>query len=64
MPEKKERPPGFLPIMTNTFDRVFISIVVLVAVHLIWFRFIESFISVNIATILSLILAYIIIRWG
>jgi predicted small integral membrane protein len=64
MPEKKERPPGFLPITTNTFDRVFISIVVLVAIHLIWFRFIESFLSVNIATILSLVLAYVIIRRG
>jgi predicted small integral membrane protein len=62
--EKHERPPGFLPIHTNMFDRVFISIVVLVALHLIWFRFLESFFSVHIATILSLALAYVIVRWG
>jgi predicted small integral membrane protein len=61
---EQERPPGFLPIQTNAFDRVFISIVVLVAVHLIWFRFLESFLSINIATIISLVLAYFIIRRG
>ena len=32
---------GFLPIKTNTFDRVFISVVIFVAVHLLWMRFIE-----------------------
>ncbi len=55
---------GFLPIDTNTFDRFFISVVILVAVHLIWFRFIEQFASINIATILCLIASFIIIRWG
>lgn len=62
--EKRERPPGFLPIQTNTFDRYFISVVVLVAVHLVWFRFLETYLSINIATIISLVLGYIIVRWG
>lgn len=62
--EKRERPPGFLPIVTNTFDRVFISVVVLVAIHLIWFRFLEAYLSIHIATLISLVLGYVIIRWG
>lgn len=55
---------GFLPIYTNTFDRVFISIVFFVAIHLLWFRFLEASISINVATLISLILAFIVIRWG
>ncbi len=30
---------GFLPIETNGFDRVFIAVVVFVALHLFWMRF-------------------------
>lgn len=36
-PEKS----GFLPIETNWFDRLFISVVIWVAISLFWFRFIE-----------------------
>ena len=32
---------GFLPIETNWFDRLFISVVIWVAMSLFWFRFIE-----------------------
>jgi predicted small integral membrane protein len=60
----KQRSRGFLPIVTNTFDRIFISIMLLVAIHLLWFRFLEAFLSINIATLLTLVLAYMIIRWG
>jgi predicted small integral membrane protein len=66
-PDGAKRPArrqGFLPINTNTFDRVFISVVCLIAIHLLWFRFVEVYLSINIATIISLVLAYIIIRWG
>jgi predicted small integral membrane protein len=64
-----EAPPpeerrGFLPFYANAFDRVFISIVLLVAIHLLWFRFLEASLSINIATVISLILAFVIIRWG
>jgi hypothetical protein len=54
---------GFLPIKTNTFDRVFISVLCFVAIHLIWMRFIEAFIPLWVATILTIVLAiYIILR--
>ena len=39
--EYEEPKPGFLPIETNWFDRLFISLVIWVAVSLFWFRFIE-----------------------
>ncbi len=55
---------GFLPIETNTFDRVFISILCFVALHLLWMRFIESMLPLWIATVLSLILAVVIVRKG
>lgn len=38
--EGKEK-KHFLPINTNAFDRVFIAVVVTVAIHLIWLRFLE-----------------------
>jgi predicted small integral membrane protein len=61
---RRERPQGFLPMVTNTFDRYFISVIVLVAIHLLWFRFLEASLSIHIATILSLVIGYIIVRWG
>jgi predicted small integral membrane protein len=63
-PTKKPRARGFLPIDTNLFDRYFISVVILVAIHLLWLRFLESFLSINFATVLSLIIGYAIVRWG
>ncbi len=32
---------GFLPIETNWFDRLFISVVIWVALSLFWLRFVE-----------------------
>lgn len=55
---------GFLPIQTNAFDRVFISVVLYVAIHLLWMRFAEAYAPLWIATILSLLTALVIIRWG
>ena len=63
-PVHKTRSGGFLPIDTNTFDRYFISVVVLVAFHLLWMRFIEEFIPLFVATIISIILGFFIVRWG
>jgi predicted small integral membrane protein len=54
----------FLPIRTNTFDRYFISVVLYVAIHLLWMRFAEVYAPLWIATGLSLLLAVIIVRWG
>lgn len=59
----KER-QGFLPINTNGFDRFFISVVLFVAIHLIWMRFIEAYAPLNVATIGSILLAIVIIWKG
>lgn len=60
-----ERPAGFLGFTTNWFDRVFISGMVLVAMHLIWLRFLEPLnLSLWICTALSLVIGVIIFRRG
>jgi predicted small integral membrane protein len=53
---------GFLPINTNAFDRVFISVVLLVAIHLLWMRFLEASFPLEIATILSILIGILIVR--
>ena len=56
---------GFLPIETNWFDRVFISVVLWVALSLFWFRFLEPLgLSIWLCTAISLIAAIYIIRKG
>jgi predicted small integral membrane protein len=57
--------PGFLPIETNWFDRLFISVVIWVALCLFWMRFLEPLgLSVWIATAISIVVGGIIIRKG
>lgn len=57
--------PGFLPIETNWFDRLFISVVIWVAVSLFWFRFIEPLgLSIWISTAICVVLGAVIIRKG
>lgn len=55
---------GFLPIRTNTFDRVFISVVLFVAISLLWMRFVEAFAPLWVSTLLSALLGQWIIRKG
>ena len=55
---------GFLPIRTNGFDRGFISVVILILVHLLWMRFLEGVLPLWVATVLCLALAVFIIRKG
>lgn len=55
---------GFLPIETNAFDRVFISVVLFVAINLLWMRFVEVFLPLWIATIISVLLGILIVRKG
>jgi predicted small integral membrane protein len=56
---------GFLPIQTNWFDRLFISIYIGVALELLWMRFLEpNGIPLWICHILVLALAVVIIRKG
>jgi predicted small integral membrane protein len=57
--------PGFLPIETNWFDRLFISVVIWVAISLFWLRFIEPLgLPVWISTALCVALAIHIVRKG
>ena len=57
--------PGFLPIETNWFDRIFISVVIWVAVSLLWMRFVEPLgPSVWISTVLCIALGIHIVRKG
>jgi predicted small integral membrane protein len=58
------REDGFLPIKTNTFDRVFISVVLFIAIHLLWMRFFEAYLSLWIATLISVLLGQWIVRKG
>ena len=55
---------GFLPIETNTFDRGFISVIIMIGGGLLWMRFLEWALPLWIFGILWLILAYFIIRKG
>ena len=56
---------GFLPIETNKFDRVFISVVCFVAISLLWMRFVEPHgLPLWISTIISVLLGIIIVRNG
>jgi predicted small integral membrane protein len=56
--------PGFLPIVTNAFDRVFIALVIFVALHLFWMRFLEGQASIYFATLLSIVIGWIIVARG
>lgn len=68
----EEEPPkapieklGFLPIETNWFDRLFISVVIWVALSLFWFRFIEPMgLSIWISNAIAVVLAIWIVRKG
>lgn len=65
--DPRQAPPGkhgFLPIHTNTFDRVFISVVTFVAIHLLWMRFVEAYASIYIATVLSIVVGWLIVTRG
>lgn len=56
---------GFLPIETNWFDRLFISVVIWIALSLFWFRFVEPLgLSIWISNAIAVALAVFIIRKG
>jgi predicted small integral membrane protein len=61
---KNRRNGGFLPIRTNLFDRIFIGVVIFVAIHLFWMRFLEAHVSLYVATGISLVVGWIIARRG
>lgn len=55
---------GFLPIHTNAFDRVFIGVVILIGIHLLWLRFMEPALPIEVATVISLVIGYVVVRRG
>ena len=55
---------GFLPIKTNWFDRLFIGVIIFIAIQLVWMRFIESFLSINFSITLGIVLLIYIIWKG
>ena len=64
-PMQVEKPNGFLPIETNWFDRLFISVVIWIALSLFWFRFIEpAGLSIWISNAIAFALAVLIISKG
>jgi predicted small integral membrane protein len=71
-PVHKTGRKGFLPFTTNLWDRFFIGMVCLVAIHLLWLRFIEQPLqailphpfALLVATAISLVLLVHIMRKG
>jgi len=62
--DRKRENSGFLPIHTNAFDRVFIGAVILIGVHLLWLRFMEPALPIEVATVISLVIGYYVVRRG
>ncbi len=64
-PVEHEGRKGFLPIETNTFDRYFISVILYVAINLLYMRFIEPMgPPLWIASVICVIIGYFIVRRG
>ena len=55
---------GFLPILTNWFDRLFIGVIGHVALNLLWLRFLEASVPLLVGTILGLVWIVVVIIWG
>ena len=55
---------GFIPIKTNWFDRLFIGVIIFIAIQLVWMRFIEVFLSINFSITLGILLLIYIIWKG
>ncbi len=60
---KRER-VGFLPIVTNWFDRVFVGIYLFVALELLWMRFLEQSIPLTVCHVLAIALGVLIVWRG
>lgn len=55
---------GFLPIVTNWFDRLFIGIYLFVALELLWMRFLERSIPLTVCHVLAIALGALIVWKG
>lgn len=63
-PVTRETRRGFLPFYTNTFDRYFISVMIFVALSLLWMRFVEAFLPLWISTVIAIVIGYFVVRKG
>ena len=61
---ESERRKGLLPFETNLFDRIFIALVVYIAAHLLWMRFLEPFLTIKVAHVAMLAVSFVIVKWG
>jgi len=58
---------GFLEkigLKTSRGDRIFLGMILLILIHLLWMRFLEKYLSLWFAFIISLTLLIIIVKWG
>jgi predicted small integral membrane protein len=55
---------GFLPIVTNWFDRVFVAIYVFVALELLWMRFLEHALPLTFCHVLAVVVGVLIVWKG
>jgi predicted small integral membrane protein len=62
--EGKAERTGFLPIVTNWFDRVFVGIYLFVALELFWMRFLEQSIPLTVCHVLAVALGVLIVWRG
>ena len=68
-PEPEDAPAkpartGFLPIVTNWFDRVFVGIYLFVALELFWMRVLEQAIPLTVCHVLAIALGVLIVWRG
>ena len=59
-----ERRRGFLPFETNTFDRVFISVVTGIAAFLLYLRFLEPHVALWVPCAVWLVWGAVLVRKG
>ncbi len=64
MPPSQQERPSFLPINTNLFDRIFIGVVVGIALHLLWMRFLEHALPLSLCTLITVALGWLIAKRG
>ena len=53
-----------LPFRSNLWDRIFIGVVIMFAVHLLWARFVEKFLPLTVATAGTLFFLVLLIITG
>jgi predicted small integral membrane protein len=64
LPPHEHARRGFLPIETNAFDRVFIGVVLFVAINLLWMRFLEPYLSLYLGAAIAVVIGWLIVRYG